>query len=135
MAAISEIATILRPDRFYSFQNQLIYEAMLSLYKQNVAIDMLSLINELTKQGKLEQAGGNAYIADLTKESTLPDSETQVLSPVSRLTPLPAQCPTSYLSLPPAPFLASTETLLMQQVGLLFPGRMCGLSNNTLQPA
>ena len=65
-AAISEIATILRPDRFYSFQNQLIYEAMLSLYKQNVAIDMLSLINELTKQGKLEQAGGNAYIADLT---------------------------------------------------------------------
>lgn len=68
-------------------------------------------------------------------ESTLPDSETQVLSPVSRLTPLPAQCPTSYLSLPPAPFLASTETLLMQQVGLLFPGRMCGLSNNTLQPA
>ncbi len=54
-AAISEIATILRPDRFYSFQNQLIYEAMLSLYKQNVAIDMLSLINELTKQGKLKQ--------------------------------------------------------------------------------
>lgn len=36
-------------------------------------------------------------------ESTLPDSETQVLSPVSRLTPLPAQCPTSYLSLPPPP--------------------------------
>lgn len=36
---------------------------------------------------------------------------------------------------PPAPLLASAETLLMQQVGLLFRGRMCGLSNNTLQPA
>ena len=69
-------------------------------------------------------------------ESTLPDSETQVLSPVSCLTPFPAQCPPSYPSLPPPPhFRASTETLLLQQVGLLFPGRMCGLSNNTLQPA
>ena len=36
-------------------------------------------------------------------ESTLPDSETQVLSPVSCLTPFPAQCPPSYPSLPPPP--------------------------------
>lgn len=64
--AMAEIAPTLRSDRFYSLQNQVIYDALLSLYKQNVTGDTLALINELTKEGKLEQAGGTAYIASLT---------------------------------------------------------------------
>lgn len=64
--AMSDVVAILRPDRFYSFQNQVIFEAMLSLFKQNVHGDTLVIINELTKCGKLEQAGGAAYIASLT---------------------------------------------------------------------
>ena len=64
--ALSDVVTLLHSDRFYSFQNQVIYEAMISLFKQNVHGDTLVLINELSKTGKLEQAGGTAYIAGLT---------------------------------------------------------------------
>ena len=64
--AISETASRLKADRFYSIQNQVIYEAMLKLYSKNSTGDTISLINELTVEGKLEQAGGAAYIASLT---------------------------------------------------------------------
>ena len=39
---------------------------MISLFRQNIHGDTLALINELTKTGKLEEAGGAAYIASLT---------------------------------------------------------------------
>ena len=65
-SSIAEIVSTLKPDRFYSLQNQVIYEAMIKLYTKNITGDTLSLINELTVSGKLEQAGGAAYIASLT---------------------------------------------------------------------
>ena len=64
--AMSEVVLILRPDRFYSLQNQVIYEAMQKLFSKNATGDTISLINELTVENKLEQAGGAAYIASLT---------------------------------------------------------------------
>ena len=64
--AMSEVVSILRPDRFYSLQNQVIFDAMLKLFSKNATGDTISLINELTVEGKLEQAGGAAYIASLT---------------------------------------------------------------------
>lgn len=65
-SAMAEVVTVLQADRFYSFQNQMIYDSMISLFKQNTRGDTLSIINELTKVGKLEKAGGTAYIASLT---------------------------------------------------------------------
>ena len=64
--AMSDVISTLRPDRFYSLQNQVIFEAMTRLFTKNVTGDTLSLINELNVEGKLEQAGGTAYIASLT---------------------------------------------------------------------
>ncbi len=64
--AMAEVVSNLRPDRFYSLQNQIIYEAMVKLYTKNATGDTISLINELTVENKLEQAGGAAYIASLT---------------------------------------------------------------------
>ena len=64
--AMSEVVSVLRPDRFYSLQNQVIYEAMQKLFSKNATGDTISLINELTVENKLEQAGGAAYIASLT---------------------------------------------------------------------
>ena len=46
--AMSEVVSILRPDRFYSLQNQVIYEAMQKLFSKNATGDTISLINELT---------------------------------------------------------------------------------------
>lgn len=70
--AMSDVATKLSPDRFYSFQNQVVYEGLSSLNRQNIRGDILTLKDELTKTGKLEQAGGAAYIASLTE--TVPTS-------------------------------------------------------------
>ena len=70
--AMAEVVSKLKADRFYSLQNQVIYEAMLKLYTKNTTGDTISLINELTVEGKLEQAGGAAYIASLT--DTVPSS-------------------------------------------------------------
>ena len=64
--AISNVVSLLDSEKFYSYQNKLIYEAMISLFRQNIHGDTLALINELTKTGKLEEAGGAAYIASLT---------------------------------------------------------------------
>lgn len=65
-SAMADVVSLLRADRFYSLQNQVIYDALLKLYTKNATGDTISLINELTVEGKLEQAGGAAYIASLT---------------------------------------------------------------------
>ena len=70
--AMAEVVSNLRPDRFYSKQNEIIYEALVKLYSKSATGDTISLINELTVEGKLEQAGGAAYIASLT--DTVPSS-------------------------------------------------------------
>ena len=64
--SVSNVISLLDSQKFYSYQNRLIYEAMISLFRQNIHGDTLALINELTKTGKLEEAGGAAYIASLT---------------------------------------------------------------------
>lgn len=70
--AMANVVSILRPDRFYSLQNQVIFEAMLKLDSKNTKGDTISLINELTVEGNLDKAGGTAYIASLT--DTVPSS-------------------------------------------------------------
>ena len=69
---MGEVINFLRPERFYSLQNQIVYEGLLSLFKQNIHGDILALVNELTKMGKLDQAGGVPYITSLT--DTVPSS-------------------------------------------------------------
>ena len=56
-SSMALIVSTLKPDRFYSLQNQIIYDAFVSLYAKGVQGDTLSLVEELRKQGKLEQAG------------------------------------------------------------------------------
>lgn len=70
--SVSNVISTLQSDRFYSYQNQVIFEAMLSLFSQNARGDVLTLINELTKNNKLQDAGGAAYITALT--DTVPTS-------------------------------------------------------------
>ena len=65
--AMADVVSSLRPERFYSIQNQIIYEALLKLYTKGIKADTISLVDELTKEGKIEQAGGPAYVASLTQ--------------------------------------------------------------------
>ena len=66
-SAMALIVSTLKADRFYSLQNQIIYDAFVSLYAKGIQGDTLSLVEELRKQGKLEQAGGAGYSASLTE--------------------------------------------------------------------
>lgn len=70
--ALSSIRSLLSPDHFYSYQNRLIYQAITDLDNDHVHGDTLTLINQLAKENKLEEAGGAAAIAALT--DTVPTS-------------------------------------------------------------
>lgn len=64
--SVDSVVTYLRADDFYSQQNQVIFDALMSLFTQGTSGDMLTLIDNLTKSGNLEKAGGMAYISSLT---------------------------------------------------------------------
>ncbi len=71
-SCVNDVVAYLRADNFYDQKNQLIFDAMLHLSVSGVKGDMLTLIDELTKSGKLEEAGGVPYISSLT--DTVPTS-------------------------------------------------------------
>ncbi len=65
-SSISIVLQYLRPEKFYSLQNQKIFTAMLDLYNEGQQCDILSLKEKLREKGELEAAGGVAYISELT---------------------------------------------------------------------
>ena len=60
--AINSIAGKLKPEDFYRTAHRVIYQAMLDLHARNIPIDMVTLIEELKKMGRLEDVGGVSYI-------------------------------------------------------------------------
>ncbi len=66
--AFGNIAEILQYDCFVEPRNQIIFQAMQKLYAQEAPIDMYTVIDQLTKDGNLEKAGGPYIIADLTTQ-------------------------------------------------------------------
>lgn len=63
--AIYDVSNFLRPEAFYKTQNQWIYEAILALNSRREPIDFITLIEELRRQERLEDLGGEAYVIDL----------------------------------------------------------------------
>ncbi len=63
--AILKVAVTLRPEDFFSETNQMIYQACLSLYQRNEAINQITVAHELMRQNKLEQVGGAAFLSHL----------------------------------------------------------------------
>ena len=55
----------LAADDFYRDRHRLIYEAILALNEDNVAIDALTVSERLTQHGTLEQAGGRDVVTGL----------------------------------------------------------------------
>lgn len=55
---IGEIIPIVRAESFYRRDNQLIFEALISLYEQNKPVDLVLLRDELRRRGQLEEVGG-----------------------------------------------------------------------------
>jgi len=65
---ISEIADILKPDAFYIPAHKTIFEFCLELFKSSKPIDMLSVMEALRAESKLEEIGGGYYLSELTNK-------------------------------------------------------------------
>jgi len=55
-----------RVEDFYSQANQKIFQAIISLSNRGEAIDLLTLTEELKRDGNLEMSGGVSYLSNLT---------------------------------------------------------------------
>ena len=67
--AIPLIADKLRPEMFYVLRHQLIYAAILAMYHAGMKIDILTVKEELSHRGKLEEAGGAFGITQLSRRA------------------------------------------------------------------
>ena len=61
-----ELAAFLKEEDFYAESHKYIFSAMQEIINQNQPVDLVTLTDLLEKQGTLEQAGGIAYITELT---------------------------------------------------------------------
>ena len=64
--SIVSVVDVLYPEVFYNRANRLVYTAILDLFKKNSPIDIKTVVNQLSKNGKLEEVGGAYYVQSLT---------------------------------------------------------------------
>ncbi|MCQ2194833.1 MAG: replicative DNA helicase [Paludibacteraceae bacterium] len=64
--AYSQVCDFLKPDCFYKDAHRYIYTSIMNLASKQEPIDMMTVAEQLRKDGKLEEAGGPYYIAQLT---------------------------------------------------------------------
>ncbi|MCB0829469.1 MAG: replicative DNA helicase [Solirubrobacterales bacterium] len=68
--AIDEVK--LNPADFYLDRHKAIFEVMLDLYTTDKACDSLTVTEALVSAGRLEEAGGNNYVAELAEKVAAP---------------------------------------------------------------
>ena len=66
--AYAVVCEILSPESFYEQRNQLIYSAIRDLSIAEKPVDVLTVTDELERQGSLDKVGGAIYIADLSNK-------------------------------------------------------------------
>ncbi len=64
--AYSEVSEILRPESFYDHRHQLIYKAISTLVIMQQPVDILTVAEQLKKNGELDEVGGSFYITQLS---------------------------------------------------------------------
>ena len=64
--AYAVVCEILYPESFYEPRNQMIYSAVRTLSLDEKPIDVLTITDQLAKDGKLDAVGGPVYISELS---------------------------------------------------------------------
>ena len=64
--AIAEVFEFVKADDFYAPKHETIFNAILSLYSKGEPTDVITVTDELTKNGELVRAGGADYLHQLT---------------------------------------------------------------------
>ena len=70
--AVYRVTPILRPQDFFREKNAWVYEACLDLWSRDEAINQITVAHELARRERLEDVGGQTYLADLIR--SLPTS-------------------------------------------------------------
>ena len=63
-----DVTEEVKPEDFYNESHREIFDAIMNLYRENTAVDMLTVCEELNRRKTLDMVGGRAYIATLTAE-------------------------------------------------------------------
>ncbi len=65
---VDEVIDILQPDAFYKDSHKHIFEAIFQLFTDSQPVDLLTVSAQLKKMGKLDLAGGDFYLIQLTQK-------------------------------------------------------------------
>lgn len=65
---VDDAIDILQPEAFYKQAHQHIFEAIYTLFENSEPIDLLTVSSQLKKDEKLEAAGGDYYLIQLTQK-------------------------------------------------------------------
>ena len=66
--AFSIVSEILKPESFYEPRHQKIYEAIRNMNMDERPVDIMTLVDELTKMGDIEKVGGAAYLMEISSQ-------------------------------------------------------------------
>ena len=64
--AYAVVCETLRPESFYEPRNQMVYQAIMELSMAERPVDILTVTEQLAKDGTLEEVGGPGYVAELS---------------------------------------------------------------------
>lgn len=69
--AVTEVVELITSEDFYKEAHKAIFSGIVSLYNRNDPVDIITLSEQLTKDGVLEAIGGIDYLSDLTSMGVL----------------------------------------------------------------
>ena len=64
---IGQVIELLKAESFYHFAHQVIFDALVKLYENSTAVDLVLLRDELKKRKQLEEVGGVEYLKKLAE--------------------------------------------------------------------
>jgi replicative DNA helicase len=68
--AVSKVIEVLDEEAFHAERNRRIFKAIIVLFERSEPADVITVAEELRRQGVLENAGGEAYLVELTMKVT-----------------------------------------------------------------
>lgn len=65
---VDAVAAIITPEDFYEKRHMIIFAAMLSMSQRNIPIDIVTVSDELTTLGELQNIGGRSYLVECQED-------------------------------------------------------------------
>ncbi len=66
--ALNNTIQMLRVEYFYRPEHQMIFKAILTLFEQSKPVDLLTVTQQLMKDGLIDAVGGAMYLSQLTNK-------------------------------------------------------------------